>query len=67
MLLNLKLSEVEVGGATVFTEIKTAIRPVKGSASFWYNILPNGQGDPKTRHSGCPVLVGSKLSNLVTN
>ena len=34
--------------------------PVKGSAAFWYNLLPNGKGDPRTKHAGCPVLSGSK-------
>jgi len=51
---------MESGGATVFTEVKTRVRPVKGSAAFWYNLLPNGNGNPRTKHAGCPVLSESK-------
>ncbi|XP_078135656.1 prolyl 4-hydroxylase subunit alpha-1-like isoform X2 [Sander vitreus] len=31
-----------------------------GSAVFWYNLFPSGEGDDRTRHAACPVLVGNK-------
>ncbi|XP_032454381.1 prolyl 4-hydroxylase subunit alpha-1 isoform X2 [Nasonia vitripennis] len=54
------MSDVEQGGGTVFTKINISLWPKKGSAAFWYNLKPNGEGDYKTRHAACPVLTGSK-------
>lgn len=59
-LSSLKLSDVEKGGATAFPYLKLLIDVQKGSAAFWYNLKPSGQGDYETRHAGCPVLLGSK-------
>lgn len=33
---------------------------LKGTAVFWYNLFPSGEGDYNTRHAACPVLVGNK-------
>nr|XP_039269094.1 prolyl 4-hydroxylase subunit alpha-1-like [Styela clava] len=54
------LSNVEQGGATVFLDAKIAVYPIKGSAVFWYNLYPSGEGDGRTVHAACPVLTGVK-------
>ncbi|CAF90979.1 unnamed protein product, partial [Tetraodon nigroviridis] len=56
----LRMSDVQAGGATVFTDIGASVLPQKGSAVFWYNLRPSGDGDYRTRHAACPVLLGNK-------
>ncbi|XP_021354092.1 prolyl 4-hydroxylase subunit alpha-3-like [Mizuhopecten yessoensis] len=54
------ISSVKAGGATVFPKLRARVPVVKGSAAFWYNVLPNGDKDERMLHAGCPVLLGSK-------
>ena len=48
------------GGGTVFPELHIAIPPTKNAAAFWYNMNRAGIYDTRTKHAGCPVLLGEK-------
>ncbi|TKR57846.1 hypothetical protein L596_030492 [Steinernema carpocapsae] len=60
------MSEPIMGGATVFTEVKTTVMPSKNDALFWYNLYRSGEGDERTIHAACPVLVGDKVRPQTT-
>lgn len=64
LIIFLQMSDVEQGGGTVFTAINLPLWPKKGSAAFWYNLKPNGEGNYKTRHAACPVLTGTKWGKI---
>jgi len=48
------------GGETKFPRSNTAIRPKRGDAAFFYNLLPDGTPDPMSLHTGSPVIHGEK-------
>lgn len=54
------LSSISHGGATVFPEVNVTVNPVKGAAALWYNMKRSGEGDSRTLHAGCPVVLGQK-------
>lgn len=55
------LSDVDYGAATAFIHPGIAVKPVKGAALFWYNLLwDSGRGNEETFHGGCPVVLGDK-------
>lgn len=53
----------DAGGTTKFPDAAggpVAVRPKKGDATFFYNMLPSGLVDPMSLHTGSPVLKGEK-------
>lgn len=54
------LGSPERGGCTAFTGLNLTAAPRVGSAIFWYNLRPDGDGDEYMRHGACPVLAGNK-------
>lgn len=54
------MSDVELGGGTVFPLINIAVHAQKGSAAFWYDLHASGEPDYLTLHAACPVLIGNK-------
>ena len=54
------MSDVEYGGSVSFWDIGLAVKPIKGSAIMWYNLLPDGNVDPRVGIAHCPVFIGSK-------
>ncbi|CAN8001613.1 unnamed protein product [Ixodes hexagonus] len=59
------LSDVSLGGSTVFPYAKAGVSPKMGSAAFWYNMREDGSYDQRTLHGACSVLHGTKhVANL---
>lgn len=72
------LSDVEEGGETTFPAAEAAssaspsasecaksvlsVKPKRGDALLFWSLKPDATLDPKSLHSGCPVLKGSKWS-----
>jgi prolyl 4-hydroxylase len=59
--LMIYLNDVEGGGETRFVDVDLTIKPKRGMAVVWNNLLPSGEGNPKTRHTGMPVTAGTKF------
>ena len=49
------MKKPNMGGGTIFLDLGIQAKPVKNSAVFWYNYLPNGISDDDTNHAACPV------------
>ena len=58
------LNNVEEGGTTKFTKIDLEIKPVKGMAIIWNNVLSDYTGNLYSLHCGMPVIKGEK--NIIT-
>ena len=54
------LNDVPSGGATSFVRANVSVRPAAGSALFWYNLKPSGEGDERTVHGACELTAGEK-------
>ncbi|KAK7012932.1 hypothetical protein SK128_012416, partial [Halocaridina rubra] len=54
------MNEAELGGRTIFPNLRMGVDPIKGSAVVWYNLKKNGQYDVRLEHGGCPILLGNK-------
>ncbi|VDM93771.1 unnamed protein product, partial [Onchocerca ochengi] len=54
------MTEPEIGGGTVFIDLKTKVSCTKNAALFWYNLMRSGEVDMRTQHAACPVLTGNK-------
>ena len=53
-------SDVISGGHTVFPQLGLSVKPIKGSAMYWFNVGPRMNLDSRLLHLGCPVLFGNK-------
>jgi prolyl 4-hydroxylase len=54
------LSDVEIGGETIFPTIGSSVKPNVGSAVYFEYCNSMGQVDPLSLHGGSPVLKGEK-------
>ena len=54
------LTSVEAGGHTIFPQPGISVKPMEGSALFWWNLHPQDNYDSRVSHLGCPVLYGNK-------
>ncbi|KAI9029333.1 hypothetical protein DFJ74DRAFT_657906 [Hyaloraphidium curvatum] len=52
----------DAGGETAFQTLNIKVQPKRGRAVFWYDTLPDGEGDARTYHAGLPVKEGTKYA-----
>ena len=61
MTFMMYLTDVELGGNTIFPYVGLSVKPTRGMALFWFNINSNMEVlRPQSLHMGCPVVRGSK-------
>ncbi|KAH8409887.1 hypothetical protein KR009_000306 [Drosophila setifemur] len=58
------MTDVPVGGATIFPAINITIQPKKGAALFWYNLHNNCEPNPLARHAVCPMIMGNRWERI---
>lgn len=58
------MTDVELGGGTVFPFVNIALQARKGTAAVWYNLHASGEPNMLTYHAACPVLLGNKWSMI---
>jgi len=56
------LPEGSVGGETTFPRMKLAVRPEKGMALVFNDVLDSGMDDERSEHSGTPPSAGVKYA-----
>ncbi len=61
------LSEVELGGTTVFPLIGVRSPVEKGAIVLWFNLMDNGIRDGWGYHGGCPVAVSAEAQYFLQN
>ena len=54
------VTDVESGGHTIFPQLGLSVKPVQGSALYWFNLGPKMHYDSRSLHLGCPVIYGNK-------
>ena len=54
------LSEVELGGHTIFPQPGISVKPKLGTALYWFNVGAQNNFDSRVRHMGCPIIYGNK-------
>ena len=54
------LSNVQSGGRTIFPQLGISVKPVEGSALYWFNKGADMSADSRNFHLGCPVSHGNK-------
>ncbi|KAL5282838.1 hypothetical protein ACFFRR_005725 [Megaselia abdita] len=54
------LSNVDFGGSTAFPYLSVNVKAEKGKLLYWENIHAGGDVDFRTKHAGCPVVLGNK-------